>query len=190
MGTTYLQGFKERCDQRIKILNIKVYFQLLASVPLGLTLSFVRSALRPCDPRNSDWIVHWSVDCVSLWIIRFFNDGGRNSIFYESGSTCGTWCPQSKTDVNVKRESKHVGVSSNLWQEKARKIWHFLHLCWRITLDGKRYSCWILKTERGSRVSSNRFDETSVQPLQKCWCLCGKCAQDFFLIPIFDEKRE
>ena len=26
MGTTYLQGFKERCDQRIKILNIKVYF--------------------------------------------------------------------------------------------------------------------------------------------------------------------
>ena len=47
---------------------------------------------------------------------------------------------------------------------------------WRITLDGKKYSCWISKTERGSRVSSKRFDETSVQPLQKCWCLCGKCA--------------
>ena len=121
MGTTYLQGFKERCDQRIKILNIKVYFWLLASVPLGLTLSFVRSALRLCDPRNSDWIFRWSVDCASLWIIRFFGDGGRNSIFYELGSTCGTWCPQSKTDVNVKRESKHVGVSSNIWFRKSQE---------------------------------------------------------------------
>ena len=46
-----------------------------------------------------------------------------------------------------------------IWQEKSRKIWHFTFF-----LEGNigqiNYSIWISKTERGSTVSSKRFDET------------------------------
>ena len=81
-------------------------------------------------------------------------------------------------------ESRILGV--RIWQEKARKIWHFLDFCWRIPLDEKKYRSWISKTERGSTVSSKRFDETSVQPQQKCRCLCENMRKT--ISPKVDEK--
>ena len=77
-------------------------------------------------------------------LARFFGDGREEEEQYILGeddsinaiphATCGTRCHQSKTDADVKRENKNMGVVSNTWQENTRKIWHFLHLFWRAIL--------------------------------------------------------